>query len=113
MATPKKCKGTGRVKHISGCGKLAYEREFGLCMPCRNKWLASNDPEAQEYLLKRIIPKAKRKIETDKKVIEKEKKGGSMEVKKKNVLFINRMEILSYVRYFKPFRRKFSGSFCN
>lgn len=67
MATPKKCKGTGRVKHILGCGNLAYEREFGLCMPCRNKWLASNDPEAQEYLLKRIIPKAKRKLETDKK----------------------------------------------
>ena len=71
---PKKCKGTGRVKHIQGCGKLVYEREFGLCHQCRNKWLASNDPEAQEYLLKRLIPRAKKKVETDKKELRQKQK---------------------------------------
>lgn len=83
MATQKKCKGTGRVKHILGCGQLAYEREFGLCMPCRNKWLASNDPEAQEYLLKRIIPRAKKFIQQKEKEIQKEKKVAQWKLNKK------------------------------
>jgi len=61
----KPCFGIGKAKNWKGCGKLSLYRDCGLCPKCRIEWLKSGDEEAQEYLLKRLIPKAKKKVSKD------------------------------------------------
>lgn len=71
----KKCKGQGRAIGFDGCSKpvKANLRKYGLCPSCFKEW-AITTPEGDEYLKSVVIPKAKKKVDQEKKIKEREEK---------------------------------------
>lgn len=85
MQKEKKCKGTHKYTFGLGCGiKVPInDREYGLGKSCGcfKKWLASD--RSNEYLQKRIIPRAKKKAEKEKREKSREEKSLNLDWSKK------------------------------
>lgn len=62
---PKPCKAIGKARGFESCGKLSYQRKYGLCQACLKNWLL-NTPEGQEVLNKHSL-KAKGTHEKEQK----------------------------------------------
>ena len=95
----KKCKGTGNAKGF-GCGVelpyternglKSYKATYGLGIDCRcySNWLISDDPKAKDRF-NSFLASNKKKIESDLKKIEKERKADIVDWKPKLQVKIN------------------------
>lgn len=62
LVKEKPCKGTGKAKG-HGCGEMQLKRTYGLGHDCGCLYIWARDTkEGNEFLKKRIIPKAKREV---------------------------------------------------
>lgn len=66
------CKGTGKAKGYSGCGKVAY-LEWGLCYSCKKDFLL-NTEQGQELIIKASKKAKMYSAQETKKTYNKEKK---------------------------------------
>lgn len=55
----KKCRSHGKAKGFNGCGKMSYNRVYGLCPECLRKW-AYNTEQGHEYLAKTSLRKVRK-----------------------------------------------------
>jgi hypothetical protein len=62
----KPCKGIGKAKSVTGCGKETYARKWGLCSDCLHDFLFTTDAGKLEF--------SKISLQAKKTVIVKEKK---------------------------------------
>lgn len=63
-ASKKPCEGINKAKGFSGCGVPTFKRVNGLCPKCLREWSKST-PEGIEYVIKRIIPRAKKQVKEE------------------------------------------------
>lgn len=61
----KKCKPTGKASNYESCGKQVVRFKYGMCKDCYVNWCL-NTNEGQLHI-KSTLPKAKKKVEKDKK----------------------------------------------
>lgn len=89
---PKKCKGHGPAKDFEGCGKLVQSRRYGLGVQCGcfKKWVATTK-EGQEYLVRQIIPKAKKVVKKKNQEDFEKLKNKATDWKKKLQIEINKI----------------------